>query len=148
MSGELIVAALSLLLSISVAISQVLLWRREGGLLRCRGAVENGALVIVVQNVGRGTSTVSGYGFTAAGRELPWATDVATRYWRGASQLTTPGLPRSLGGRASERWSIPLDEIRSYLDAAEITVNAVRPFVIDGVGKRRHAKAEVDLRLV
>lgn len=135
MDASLIVSILSLLLSIAVAATQVILWRRTGVVITCRGDVDLqlDGVVVIVTNRGRSEGTVSGWGFVFPdGTASPWVSEIAERYWPGAvapDRGVKPPVPRDIPGMSSFRTMVPFHQIRSWMTAAGRDGQNVLPYV-------------------
>ena len=140
------VSILSLVLSVAVAVTQVVLWRRTGVVITCRGEVDPylDGVVIIVTNRGRGQGTISGWGFVFPdGTVSPWVSETAERYWPGAGapeRGSRRPVPQTIPGMSSFRTMVPLDQIRSWMTAAGRDGQSLLPYVQMATGEVMKAK--------
>lgn len=146
---EAVLAITSLVVSIAVAVSQYVLWRRDGPVLQCEAKVTSGQFVITARNVGRGECTLTGFGFHFGLLEYPWITETATRYWPGAGDWTLKPLsspfPYPLRGKASASWYVPVAELSAAMSALEVGAVQVTAFLATATGEHVRSKASLKL---
>lgn len=137
---ELVISITSLLISVAVAVAQLVQWRRAGAVVKCEVSNSRDRVVVTARNVGRGACELTGFGFMFGCLEYPWISATATRYWPGAgewtnSQLDSP-FPLTLNGQASRSWYVPTDELAAAHDSFTEAADPVRGYVTLATGEQ------------